>query len=103
VVVIVTTETTRASMPENERKTMQQILRADRDPAGEHNVLQVDELRVGDNVEAWHNGKIYHSGRVLHTIPSLGLVTIAPSGGTKARLLDAEVLQIVRASSGPAR
>ncbi|MET4096121.1 hypothetical protein [Arthrobacter sp. UYCu712] len=35
---------------------------------------QVDsssELSVGDEIEAWHNGKLFHRGRVSQTVASV--------------------------------
>lgn len=69
---------------------------ADDDTPDEATKQQVTELQVGEQIQAWHNGKIYHSGTVLRTFPSLGLITLSSSKATQTRLLDANVLQIVR-------
>jgi hypothetical protein len=60
----------------------------------EHIFRQVSELQTGEELQAWHKGKLYHSGTVLRTLPSLGLITLDTSEGT--RLVDAQVLDIAR-------
>lgn len=67
-------------------------------PVEQHIVQQVTELQVGEDIQAWHNGKIYHDGTVLRTLPSLGLIVIRTSGGAEV-LLDAHVLRIRRLTS----
>jgi hypothetical protein len=69
---------------------------ADDDTPDEAAKQQVTELQVGEQIQAWHNGKMNHSGTVLRTFPSLGLITLSSSKATQTRLLDANVLQIVR-------
>jgi hypothetical protein len=64
-------------------------------PVEEHIFQQVSELKTGEELQAWHKGKLYHSGTVLRTIPSLGLITLKTPEGN--RLLDAHILDIARA------
>jgi hypothetical protein len=64
-------------------------------PLDEHIFRQVSELQSCEELQAWHNGKLDHSGTLLRTLPSLGLITLNTSEGT--RLLDAHVLDIARA------
>jgi hypothetical protein len=59
------------------------------------------ELSVGDEIEAWHNGKLFHRGRVNQTVASMDLFWIVDSRTGARRLIDVEALVILRAS-GPA-
>jgi hypothetical protein len=57
------------------------------------------ELSVGDEIEAWHNGKLFHRGRVNQTVESMDLFWIVdPRTGTR-RLIDVEALVILRAAA----
>jgi hypothetical protein len=59
------------------------------------------ELSVGDEVEAWHNGKLFHRGRVNQTVASMDLFWIVDSRTGARRLIDVEALVILR-TPGPA-
>ncbi|CAI3804661.1 hypothetical protein [Pseudarthrobacter sp. MM222] len=59
------------------------------------------ELSVGDEIEAWHNGKLFHRGRVNQTVASMDLFWIVDSRTGARRLIDVEALVILR-TSGPA-
>jgi hypothetical protein len=61
------------------------------------------ELAVGDEIEAWHNGKLFHRGRVTQTVPLMELLWILDSRTGARKLLDVEALEIVRCApaSGP--
>lgn len=54
------------------------------------------QLRIGDYIEAWHNGKLFHQGRVTDVVPKLDLFWILDARTGTRRLLDPEVLEIVR-------
>jgi hypothetical protein len=58
----------------------------------------LEDIGVGDEIQAWHNGKIYIQGMVLSLIPSLDLITLKCGRTGAARLIDAGVLQITSAS-----
>jgi hypothetical protein len=58
-------------------------------------VREVADLKAGEFLQVWHNGKVYHSGTVLRTVPSLGLVTIKRDSGAEV-LIDAHILGITR-------
>lgn len=53
------------------------------------------QLRIGDHIEAWHNGKIFHRGRVTAVVPVLDLFWILDERTGTRKLLDPEALQIV--------
>jgi hypothetical protein len=54
------------------------------------------ELTMGDEIEAWHNGKLFHRGRVLQTVASMDLVWILDSRTGARRLIDLEALVVLR-------
>jgi hypothetical protein len=60
------------------------------------NVRTCSELSAGEEVEAWHKGRLFHRGRVAETIPSTDLFWIVDSRTGARRLLDVEALEIVR-------
>lgn len=55
------------------------------------------ELSAGDNVEAWHKGRLFHRGTVTRVLPSTGLFWIEDLKSGAQRLLDVEALDIVLA------
>jgi hypothetical protein len=57
------------------------------------------ELSVGDEIEAWHNGKLFHRGRVSKTVASTDLVWIQDARTGARRLIDVEALVVLRASA----
>jgi hypothetical protein len=57
------------------------------------------ELSVGDEIEAWHNGKLFHRGCVSQTVASMDLVWIRDARTGARRLIDVEALVIIRAST----
>lgn len=71
--------------------------------AGEMPVRSCRELAAGDQIEAWHNGKLFHRGRVTQTIPLMELFWILDARTGARKLLDVEALQIVRCAPEPAR
>lgn len=54
------------------------------------------ELAAGDEIEAWHNGKLFYRGRVTQTIPLMELFWILDARTGARKLLDVEALEIVR-------
>jgi hypothetical protein len=60
------------------------------------NVRTCSELSAGEEVEAWHKGRLFHRGRVAETIPSTDLFWIVDSRTGARKLLDVEALEIVR-------
>ena len=69
----------------------------------EQQVLSVEELSVGDGIEAWHNGKLFHRGEVIRTVADTDLFWILDERTGLRRLIDAEVLVIRRAAVPAAR
>lgn len=63
---------------------------------GKSNVRACSELSVGEEIEAWHNGRLFHRGRVTEIIPSTDLFWIMDSRTGARKLLDVEALEIVR-------
>jgi hypothetical protein len=59
-------------------------------------VRSCGELSVGDEIEAWHNGRLFHRGEVLRTVPATDLFWIRDGRTGARRLIDAEVLVILR-------
>ena len=77
---------------------------------GKAMIMDVEEARhirrsnVGDEIEAWHNGKLFHRGTVTQTVTAVDLFWILNSRTGTRRLIDAEALVILRAADpGTAR
>ena len=68
----------------------------------EATVRSAAELSTGDEIEAWHNGRLFHRGPVLRVLPSVGLFWIQDARTGARRLLDVEALDIVRANASRA-
>ena len=66
------------------------------DAGGKSNVRTCSELSAGEEIEAWHKGRLFHRGRVTETIPSTELFWIVDSRTGARKLLDVEALEIVR-------
>jgi hypothetical protein len=66
------------------------------DAGGKSNVRTCSELSAGEEIEAWHKGRLFHRGRVTATIPSTDLFWIVDSRTGARKLLDVEALEIVR-------
>jgi hypothetical protein len=60
------------------------------------------ELNVGDEIEAWHNGKLFHRGAVTQTVTGVELFWILDARTGTRRLIDAEALMILR-PAGPSK
>ncbi|XAS63857.1 hypothetical protein ACOM2C_11160 [Pseudarthrobacter sp. So.54] len=63
-------------------------------------VYSSGELSAGDEIEAWHNGKLFHRGKVIRTVRATDLFWIVDARTGMRRLIDAEALVILRAE-GP--
>ncbi|WP_082979306.1 hypothetical protein [Arthrobacter sp. B6] len=63
--------------------------------------LSTDRLQAGDHIEAWHNGKLFHRGRVTDVVPKLDLFWILDARTGTRRLLDPEVLEIIKVERNP--
>lgn len=59
-------------------------------------VRSCGEVTVGDEIEAWHNGRLFHRGEVLRTVPATDLFWIRDRRTETRRLIDAEALVILR-------
>jgi hypothetical protein len=66
------------------------------DTGGNAIVRTSSELSVGEEIEAWHKGRLFHRGRVTETIPTTDLFWIVDSRTGARKLLDVEALEIVR-------
>ena len=66
----------------------------------EQTVRAAADLSTGDEIEAWHNGRLFHQGPVLRVLPSVGLFWIRDGRTGTRRLLDIEVFDIVRSGAG---
>jgi len=72
------------------------------DTGGNTIVRASSELSVGEEIEAWHKGRLFHRGRVAETIPTTDLFWIVDSRTGARKLLDVEALEIVRAEKAVA-
>jgi len=63
--------------------------------------VNTGRLQAGDHIEAWHNGKLFHHGRVTDVVPKLDLFWILDERTGTRRLLDPEVLEIVKVEPTP--
>jgi len=66
-------------------------------------VTSCEELSVGDQIEAWHNGKLFHRGEIIRTVAATDLFWILDDRTGTRRLIDAEVLVIRRVAVPGAR
>jgi hypothetical protein len=62
-------------------------------------VQSCGELSVGDQIEAWHNGRLFHRGEVIRTVAATDLFWILDERTGTRRLIDSEALVIVRAGA----
>ncbi|WP_457973964.1 hypothetical protein [Arthrobacter sp. D1-17] len=66
---------------------------------GEDEDLQVRslaELALGEEIEAWHRGRLAHRGKVVSTLDGIDLFWIIDSRTGARRLLDLEQLSVRR-------
>jgi hypothetical protein len=66
-------------------------------------VRDLQDLAVGDIIEAWHDGRRYNRGKVLQTMPSLGMFWILDTGSGTRKLVDFEALLIRRITTQETR
>jgi hypothetical protein len=69
---------------------------------GEEEDLQVRslaELAAGEEIEAWHRGRLAHRGRVVSTLDGIDLFWIIDSRTGARRLLDLEQLSVRRVAA----
>ena len=64
--------------------------------SGNSTIRTSSDLAVGEEIEAWHKGRLFHRGSVTETIPSTELFWIVDSRTGARKLLDVEALEIVR-------
>lgn len=64
---------------------------------GKVGVRDCAELTAGDDIEAWHKGRLFHRGRVTKVLPSTGLFWMEDLTSGARRLLDVEALDVVLA------
>ncbi|HEX9089251.1 MAG TPA: hypothetical protein VF867_17305 [Arthrobacter sp.] len=62
-------------------------------------IQSCEELSVGDQIEAWHNGKLFHRGEVIRTVAATDLFWILDEKTGTRRLIDAEALVILRVAA----
>ena len=70
---------------------------------GENGDLQVwslAELAAGDEIEAWHRGRLAYRGRVVSTLADIDLFWIIDARTGARRLLDLEQLSVRRVPAG---
>ncbi|WP_395398518.1 hypothetical protein ACHMXB_11860 [Arthrobacter sp. UC242_113] len=60
------------------------------------------ELAVGDEIEAWHRGRLAHRGTVSSTFQDIDLFWIIDARTGTRRLLDLEQLSVRRVAAGEA-
>lgn len=58
------------------------------------------ELNVGDDIEAWHRGRLVHRGTVSSTFEQIDLFWIIDARTGARRLLDLEQLSVRRVPAG---
>lgn len=67
---------------------------------GDLQVRSLAELAAGDEIEAWHRGRLAHQGRVVSTLPDIDLFWIIDARTGARRLLDLEQLSVRRVPAG---
>lgn len=60
------------------------------------------ELAIGDQIEAWHRGRLAHQGTVSSTFQDIDLFWIIDARTGTRRLLDLEQLSVRRVPAGKA-
>lgn len=65
--------------------------------------IRTAQLRIGDQIEAWHRGRLFHKGRVTDVVPALELFWILDARTGTRKLLDPEALEIRHVDPAPAR
>jgi len=62
--------------------------------------VRTAQLRIGDQIEAWHRGRLFHKGRVTNVVPALELFWILDARTGTRKLLDPEALEIRHVEAG---
>jgi hypothetical protein len=68
--------------------------------AQESTIRTCEALTHGDDIEAWHDGRLLHRGRVSQTLPSVGMFWIVCARTGARKLVDLEASEIILVS-GP--
>ncbi|MDP9889917.1 hypothetical protein [Pseudarthrobacter enclensis] len=63
--------------------------------------VRTAQLRIGDQIEAWHRGRLFHKGRVTDVVPALELFWILDARTGTRKLLDPEALEIRHVDPAP--
>ncbi|UUL77300.1 hypothetical protein NG819_07355 [Pseudarthrobacter sp. Fe7] len=63
--------------------------------------IRTAQLRIGDQIEAWHRGRLFHKGRVTDVVPALELFWILDARTGARKLLDPEALEIRHVEPAP--
>ncbi|GAA1267580.1 hypothetical protein [Arthrobacter pascens] len=63
---------------------------------GDPQVWSLAELAAGDEIEAWHRGRLAYRGRVVSTLADIDLFWIIDARTGARRLLDLEQLSVRR-------
>lgn len=58
-------------------------------------------LSDGDEIEAWHDGRLLHRGRVNRTLPSMGMFWIVCARTGTRQLVDLEASEVIRVAAAP--
>lgn len=66
------------------------------DAAQEPTIRTCDALENGDEIEAWHYGRLLHRGKVIQTLPSMGMFWILCTRTGVRKLVDLEASEIIR-------
>ncbi|MDR6555772.1 hypothetical protein J2809_000103 [Arthrobacter pascens] len=67
---------------------------------GDLQVWSLAELAAGDEIEAWHRGRLAYRGRVVSTLADIDLFWIIDARTGARRLLDLEQLSVRRMPAG---
>lgn len=67
--------------------------------AHETTILSGEALSSGDEIEAWHDGRLIHKGRVSQTVPSMGMFWIVCARTGARKLVDLDASDVIRVSS----
>lgn len=65
--------------------------------------IRTAQLRIGDQIEAWHRGRLFHKGKVTDVVPALELFWILDARTGTRKLLDPEALEIRHVEPAPAK
>ncbi|HEY1157576.1 MAG TPA: hypothetical protein VGE95_14960 [Arthrobacter sp.] len=65
--------------------------------------VRTAQLRVGDQIEAWHRGRLFHKGKVTGVVTALELFWILDARTGTRKLLDPEALEIRHVDPAPAK